>query len=378
MANGGPIGAYRALVESGDAQGDPAQEQVMLRLDDLARRLVGYAPSAGGRRRRWLTFARPAEPPKGLYLHGGVGRGKSFLMDLFFDHAEVEAKRRVHFHAFMQQVHGAIHRFRTAERPGSHTRDAITPVADEIAEESWLLCFDEFQVADIADAMILGRLFARLFEHGTVVVATSNQPPGELYKDGLNRQLFVPFIDLIKTRLDVHRLDGPHDYRALFLAHEPAYLTPITPEAEARLEADFRHLIGDATAGPTPIEVLGRTFQVPRAARGVARASFAALCEAPLGAADYLALARVFHTVVLDRVPRLSAERRDAARRFITLIDVLYEHKVKLLMSAEAAPEALYVEGDGAFEFARTASRLAEMRSADYMALAHRAPDGAG
>lgn len=367
-----PIAAYRALLRQGTIEPDPAQELAVEKLELLARRLDGYMPTHGQKRRRWLSFARPPAPPPGLYLFGGVGRGKSFLMDLFFDHAEVEAKRRVHFHAFMQQVHGAIHRYRKAEQPGSHTRDAIPPIAQEIAEEAWLLCFDEFQVTDIADAMILARLFGRLFEHGVVVVATSNRPPDDLYKDGLNRPLFLPFIDLVKTRLDLLHLDSPTDYRTSFLVNEPVFLCPVTPEHEARLDADFRHLIGDVTALPATLEVQGRALCVPSAARGVARASFKEICDQALGPADYLALARAYHTLVLDRVPRMGAAQRDAARRFITLIDVLYEHKVKFLCTAEAEPAALYLEGDGSFEFARTASRLAEMRSADYIALPHR------
>ena len=360
---GGPIAAYRELIRSGAIQRDPAQELTAETLQLLAHRLHGYAPPQGKGIRRWLGLNKRSEPPPGLYLHGGVGRGKSFLMDLFFEHVDVPAKRRVHFHAFMQEVHERIHRYRKDENPGSHTRDALPPVARRLAGEAWLLCFDELQVTDIADAMILGRLFARLFESGVVVVATSNRAPEELYKDGLNRELFLPFIDLMKQKLDVLHLDSPTDYRTVFLAGEPVFLTPVTAETTARLDRDFRHLVGEETPVPTVLDVGGRPLVVPLAARGVARASFDALCRQALGPGDYLALARAFHTLVLEGVPRLGAEDRNAAKRFVTLVDVLYEHKVKLLCTAEAAPVALGVE--------RTVSRLAEMQSADYIARPH-------
>lgn len=367
------MAAYRALCRAGDIAHDPAQELSVEKLELLGLRLHGYRPAAGRGVRRWLARTRHAEPPPGLYLHGGVGRGKSFLMDLFFAHCHVEAKRRVHFHAFMQEIHGSLHRYRREENPGAHTRDAIPPIARRLASEVWLLCFDELQVTDIADAMVLGRLFTRLFEEGVVVVATSNRPPDDLYWGGLNRELFLPFIDLVKTKLDVLHLDGPTDYRSTFLAQVPVFLVGLTPETEAQLDRDFAHLIGGDMPAPMTIAVHGRTLTVPRAARGVARAGFADLCQEALGPADYLALARTFHTLVLDRVPRMTADDRNAARRFITLIDVLYEHKVKLLCTAAAAPAELYGEGDGSFEFARTASRLAEMQSRDYIAIPHRA-----
>ncbi len=374
----GPMAAYRALCRSGEIAPDVAQELAVETLQLLNQRLEGYGPAESGTLRRWLGRSRKVEPPPGLYLHGGVGRGKSFLMDLFFAHCPIATKRRVHFHAFMQETHASLHRYRKEEAPGAHTRDAIPAIAGRLAEQASLLCFDELQVTDIADAMVLGRLFARLFENGVVIVATSNRPPEDLYKGGLNRDLFLPFIDLIKEKLDVLHLDGPTDFRSTFLTQVPVFLTPVTPATESQLDRDFAHLIGGDAPEPTTIELQGRTLRVPRAARGVARASFADLCEQALGAADYLALARSFHTLVLDRVPRMSATDRNAARRFITLIDVLYEHKAKLLCTAEAAPEELYGEGDGAFEFARTVSRLAEMQSADYIAAPHRAGDDPG
>jgi cell division protein ZapE len=369
---GGPMAAYRALGQAGEIVRDPAQELAVEKLELLSHRLHGYQPATGHGLRRWLNLTRRAEPPQGLYLHGGVGRGKSFLMDLFFAHCHVEAKRRVHFHAFMQEVHGLLHRYRREENPGTHTRDAIPPIARRLSAEAWLLCFDELQVTDIADAMVLGRLFARLLENGVVIVATSNRPPDDLYKSGLNRDLFVPFIDLIKERLDILHLDGPTDYRTTFLTGVPVYLAPATADARAQLDRDFAHLVGGDAPAAVELGVQGRKVRIPRAARGVARATFADLCEHALGAADYLAIASAFHTLVLDGIPRLGGEDRNAARRFITLIDVLYEHRVKLLCTAAAPPAELYVEGDGSFEFARTVSRLMEMQSAEYLASAHR------
>jgi cell division protein ZapE len=368
LAPRGPLSAYRTLCSEHGLSFDPAQERVAARLDALNRALDGYErrPSRGFR-----LFGRRKEPdqgPRGIYLHGEVGRGKTMLMDLFFDTALIERKRRVHFHAFMQEVHRDINAARKAQNGGA---DPIQPLAQRIADEAWLLCFDEFHVTDIADAMILGRLFEALFAEGVVPVMTSNRHPDELYQGGLNRQLFVPFIEMIKQRLDIIPLDGPQDYRQLFLKEARLYHTPLSAAATAELDRAFERLTGGAPIGSVTLEVQGRSLIVGRAARGVARLDFTDLCERPLGAADYLALARTFHTLVLDRIPRLSKDRRNEAKRFSTLIDVLYEHKVGLICAADAPPSELYPAGEGSFEFERAASRLIEMQSEDYVGQRH-------
>jgi cell division protein ZapE len=296
----------------------------------------------------------------GLFLYGGVGRGKSMLMDLFFEAAPVARKRRVHFHAFMQEVHAGI-----AKARAGGTTDPVKPVADAVADGATLLCFDEMQITDITDAMLVGRLFERLFERGVVVVTTSNRAPDELYKEGLNRQLFLPFIALIKDRVEVHELASATDHRLDRLAGAPVYHTPLGAEATAALDAAWDHLAlgpGD----PLTLTVQGRAVRLPAYRNGVARAAFAELCGQPLGPADYLAIAEAIDVLILDDVPVLGRARNNEAARFVTLIDALYETKVRLVASAAAEPDALYPEGEGAFEFARTASRLHEMRSADW------------
>ena len=319
-----------------------------------------------------LVRSRRPSPPRGLYIHGDVGRGKSMLMDLFFAAAPVERKRRTHFHEFMIEVQRRLHAMRQAGRG----EDPLVPLAAEIAAASTLLCFDEFHVVDIADAMILARLFTGLLDRGVVIVATSNWPPRRLYENGLNRDRFLPFIDLLVARLDVVALEGPVDYRLSRLKDLPVYQHPLGPEALACLERVF-HLLTDGLPGePEEVAVGTRHLLVPRAAAGVAWLDFQELCARPLGAADYLALTERYHTLILENVPLLTPDRRNEARRFMTLIDALYERRMMLFLSAEAPPEALYPEGDGAFEFRRTVSRLVEMQSRGYLeACRDRHPD---
>ncbi len=365
---------YRALVLDHELEFDAAQTALADKLDSLRASLRGYRadvrPSALAR----FVGIRPPEPPRGLYIHGPVGRGKTMLMDLFFDDVEVPQKRRAHFHSFMADAHARLHQWRQARKRGEVTGDdPIAPVAAELAREASLLCFDEFAVRDIADAMILGRLFTALFAAGVVVVATSNVAPDDLYRDGLNRALFLPFIALMRERLDVAELDAGADYRLKKLVRAPVYYTPLGPKADAALDAAFFALAGVRQAPPAQIELLGRFLDVPQAADGVARFDFDSLCRRPLGSSDYLEVAERFHTVFIDRIPILAAEERNEAKRFIILVDALYDMRVKLIASAAAEPGALFVGADGAeaFEFARTASRLFEMRSADYLALPH-------
>jgi len=348
-------------IDKGALQRDEAQIEAAKALDDLLARLASRPePNI------FITLLRrQLKPVKGLYLWGGVGRGKSMLMDWFFDAAPIEAKQRVHFHAFMLDVHTRINlRRQNKDNDG----DPIVPVAKDIAKEAELLCFDEFHVTDITDAMILSRLFDALWAEGIIVVATSNRAPEDLYKHGLNRPLFEPFIERMPTHLIVHEFAGATDHRLRQLEAAPVYYTPLGPEADAGVEAAWQRLIGEACSRETVLTVQGRELVLRRTAAGTARASFARLCDNNLGAADYLRLAHAFQTLILENVPKMGPDSRNQAKRFVTLIDALYETRTKLVMSAQAEPEALYPSGDGAFEFERTASRLIEMRSHDYLA----------
>jgi cell division protein ZapE len=366
-----PISLWRERVDSGQLTADADQERVALALTDLSVRLKSWRPG------KKPLFGRAKPAPRGLYLWGGVGRGKSMLMDIFIEQAPVAKKRRVHFHEFMQDVHTRIGDWRGLDigqrkRRKEFVRDAgddpIPPVARALAREARLLAFDEFQVSDIADAMILGRLFDCLFNEGVVVVATSNRHPDDLYKNGINRQLFEPFIRDLQVRLEPISLDGERDYRLQQLRAAPVYYCPLDPAAGEAMEAAWTRLTQGAEAQSCVLRVQGRDLKIEREAAGVARFGFEELCARPLGAADYLAIAGRFHTVLLQDVPVMTADKRNEAKRFVTLIDALYEAKAKLVMSADAEPSDLYPAGDGNFEFERTASRLMEMRSEAYLA----------
>jgi cell division protein ZapE len=367
---------YAALVAAGEIEPDPAQQAVADMLARLEIRLAEYRLARKSSPLGWLFGRREKAGPviKGLYVHGEVGRGKTMLMDLFFRASPIQRKRRVHFHEFMADVHDRVHAYRQKLKAGEvKGDDPIGPVADAIAHEAWLLCFDEFHVTDIADAMILGRLFTRLFERGVVVVATSNVMPDDLYQDGLNRALFLPFIGMLKQHMDVVRLEARTDFRMEKLGGAPVWHVPADTRADAALDQAWRRLAGGHPGAVQDLVVKGRVVRVPRAAMGVARFSFQDLCEQPLGASDYLKIAHEFHTVLIDHIPVMRFEQRNAAKRFIILIDTLYDHAVKLVATAEAEPEALYQaqEGFEVLEFQRTASRLTEMRSESYLALPH-------
>jgi cell division protein ZapE len=362
----GPLPAYRARIAQGALQPDPSQRMAAERLQDLWVKLRGYDPpphpagSNGNGLLSRLLRRKAAE--------GAVGRGQSMLMDLCVAAALVRRKRRIHFHHFMQDAHARIHAWKQANPDGD---DPIPPLADAIAAEAALLCFDEFQVNDIADAMILGRLFQALFARGVVVVATSNTLPDDLFAGQPGRDAFLPFIALIGRHLDVLVLEGARDYRRDRLRGMATWLVPADARARRALDVAFAQLTGNAPRREERLVVMGRVLRVNPAAEGVARFEFAALCGQPLGPGDYLALATHFHALVLDAVPRLGAERYDEARRFITLIDALYDHRVKLVASADAPPDQLYEVGEGARAFDRTASRLIEMQSQEWLALPH-------
>ena len=363
----GPVGTtYAGLLRQGELRADAAQARAVAALDRLAAGLQ----RPGGLFGRLLGKHRPR--CSGVYLWGGVGRGKSMLMDLAFDQIAVERKRRVHFHAFMLEVHERLREARLSEEG-----DPVHGVAEAIAEDVRLLCFDEMVVNNPADAMILSRLFGRLLEREVAVVTTSNRPPRDLYKHGLNRELFVPFIELIERRMEVIAVDGPTDYRLDRLSGVTVWHVPNGPEATRALSRAFFQLTDYPVEdrAKVPSEELdvggGRSLHVPKSLKGVAVFSFRRLCGEPRGAADYLAIARRFHTVIIVGIPVMSRDMRNEAARFVTLIDALYEHRVKLLAAADAEPAGLYPEGDGAFEFQRTVSRLEEMRSAEYLAEGH-------
>lgn len=360
--------AYRERLAQREIRPDVAQAAAV----DALSRLEADLDAAG--EPGFSFFGRKPKSQRGVYLWGPVGRGKSMVMDLFFDSAPVAKKRRIHFHAFMAEVHADIDAWRKGDATARKARfgqskgdDPVAPTAERIAGEARLLCFDELQVTDIADAMILGRLFEALFARGVTLVATSNRPPEDLYKDGLNRQLFLPFIDMLKSAMDIVAVRGPVDFRLDRLRASRTWLTPNDKASQGEFERLWADMLDGAPEVGATLEVLGRKMRLPRAVGGLARSSFSSLCQQALGPQDYLAIAERFHTLFLEDVPRLTPARRDAARRFNTLVDALYEADVKLVALAEAEPEQLYPEGEGAFEFERTVSRLQEMRSADYV-----------
>ena len=363
---------YQSRIAEGVITPDVAQADAATRLDELASRLT----------RETGVFRKP-KPETGLYLWGGVGRGKSMLMDMFFEAAQVRRKRRVHFHAFMRDTHAMLAAWRSMDekarkrskwRVRGNDPNVLAPVAKEIAASARLLCFDEFQVTQIADAMILGRLFEGLIERGVTIVVTSNRHPDELYKDGLNRQLFLPFIDMLKTQCDVFELAAERDYRLELLTGMPVWHAPLGDVATRAMDEPWNQLTMSAEPRAMTVDVAGRQIDVPRAGAGVARFGFQDLCARPLGASDYLAIAGEFHTLMIDDIPMLTPDRRSEAVRFISLIDALYETGTKLIASAAGEPDLLYPDGKGSFEFQRTASRLYEMRSKDYLARARVAP----
>lgn len=363
---------YGSLVRSGEFNEDPAQVALVRKLDALRKRLDDNRLAQKRSPLGWLFGKREekSEPVRGLYIWGGVGRGKTKLMDIFFELSPIRRKRRAHFHEFMADIHERVHDHRQALKSGTVMGDdPIPPIAEAIADETRLLCFDEFSVTDIADAMILGRLFTRLFDLGTIMVATSNVVPSNLYYDGINRGHFLPFIDLLKSRCEVFELKSETDYRLEKIQGARRYVSPLGREADAVMDNLWWNLTGKTVGPASSLAMKGRSVHVPQALDGFARFGFADLCDRPLGPSDYLKVAETYHTVFIDHVPSLKAENRNEAKRFINLIDALYDNRTRVIVSAAAEPQDLYVASHGteAFEFDRTASRLIEMRSEDYL-----------
>lgn len=361
MSQKSPKQIYQQRLNNAHLKPDPDQEQAVEVLDQLFHDVLAYKPKKG-----W--FSKGDDPPRGLYMHGGVGRGKSMLMDLFYECLPDEiTKRRVHFHAFMISVHDYIHSRRQDDSIREGIDAALPLMAERIAEKSRVLCFDEFHVTDVADAMILGRLFRGLYDRGVVVISTSNWEPDRLYEGGLQRERFLPFIKLLKDKQQVLHLDSPTDYRTQFLAKEGTYFCPLGPETKRKANAVFKTLTDDASPQEEVLEVKGHKIAVKAAAKGVARFTFAQLCEQPYGAEDYLEITRNYHTVFLENIPKLGYDRRNEAKRLMNLIDVLYEAKTRLVITADALADKLYRGHDHAYEFERTVSRLQEMQSDEYL-----------
>jgi cell division protein ZapE len=372
----------KALAASGELKPDPAQMAVAARLDRILSDLKEHRHAAKTSALGWLFAARKGkkkEAVKGLYVHGSVGRGKTMLMDMFFQMAPVKRKRRAHFHEFMGDVHARIHAHRQKLKSGETTQaDPVPPVAAELFAEAELLCFDEFTVTDIADAMILGRLFTELFSRGCVLVATSNVEPDNLYKDGLNRGLFLPFVTLLKEYVGIVSLDSPNDYRMEKLNSLPVFMTPLDDRTDAAMNATWNAYAEGRKPSVETIELKGRSIRVPQAVGTMARFGFSDLCSKPLGASDYLAITEKYDTIFVDHIPQMGADRRNEIKRLIILVDALYDRKVRLIASAASWPEELLTErrGTEGFEFDRTISRLFEMRSQEYLEASREAHAG--
>ncbi len=361
------INHYERLIAAGELKADEDQRRAVLQLSRVKEELEAIPPRGSV---IWRALGRKPNPVRGIYMWGGVGRGKSMLMDIFYDNAKINRKRRAHFHEFMIEMHARLRIERDKEKG-----DPIPPVVDAIADESRLLCFDEMVVNNMADAAIMSRLFTGLIGAGVTIITTSNRIPQDLYKDGLNRALFLPFIDLISNKLDIISLNGPTDYRRERLGDASIWYSPNGEKATTALSEIFFRLTDYAPDGEVPSETLhiseGRTLIIPRSLKGVAVVSFKKLCAEARGAADYLAIARKYHSVIMVGIPKLGPENRNEAARFVTFIDALYEYKVKFMASADASPDDLYETGDGKFEFERTVSRLLEMQSEEYLSYGH-------